>query len=192
MKRYSVAGDVQNQSYRSVSGHDAFQKVRHYSIFDILNNLVHGDQRRPWPVSQWHWRPWDNERSMWPSGNFEILWGLCNQCGGYEPLWYIWYLRSCEQPMVRLWAIEIYLIFEVLWVTNGEARSQCIICDMNSMWNLVLRSICDQCGYMVNGWPTVRACYGNPVVYMWIQTRRSAWIIWWIVSVYLLEYETRI
>ena len=32
------------------------------------------------------------------------------------------------------------------------------------MRNLVLRSICDQCGYMVNGRPTVRACYGNPVV----------------------------
>ena len=70
----------------------------------LIYNLVHGDQRRPWPVSQWQWRPWDNERSMWPSGNLEILWGLCDQCGGYEPLRYIRYLRSCEWPMVRLGA----------------------------------------------------------------------------------------
>ena len=29
--RYSVAGDIQNQCFRSVTGHDVFQKVRHYS-----------------------------------------------------------------------------------------------------------------------------------------------------------------
>ena len=41
MKRYSVAGDIQNQCFRSVSGHDTFQKVRHYSNIGVQTKEDH-------------------------------------------------------------------------------------------------------------------------------------------------------
>ena len=120
-----------------------FQKVRHYSnIGNIFWSGVHEtiegpdrDQWRPWPVesvavkvyaTKWH------ERSMRPKW---ILRGLCDQM---DFVWLInqmdgWlsqdisiYMRSKGQPTWRLWAIVKYALFEVQWVTNSEAMSQCI------------------------------------------------------------------